>query len=206
MIETCFRLADLRPFKDEQKRIEDSEKASREEMGDRADAIFWELDETINRAENPSSHQQNFELDELSVPPNSSMCQVHDADNSFPRFRQKFKFFVEQYELRELHMHSMMRSKDSEVQVNLAKAEEQRKRADGELAKSRTLNAQVSTFSQTETELRSQLNIYVEKFKQVCRDRFFCATPKSCIYSLKHALIPGQGRICLVTSNQPDSV
>jgi len=29
------------------------------------------------------------------------------------------------------------------------------------------LHAQVSTFSQTEAELRSQLNIYVEKFKQV---------------------------------------
>jgi len=64
-------------------------------------------------------------------------------------------------------MHSLMRTKDSEVQVSLAKAEDQRKRADGELSKSRTLSAQVSTFSQTETELRSQLNIYVEKFKQV---------------------------------------
>jgi hypothetical protein len=29
------------------------------------------------------------------------------------------------------------------------------------------LTRQVSTFSQTETELRTQLNIYVEKFKQV---------------------------------------
>ena len=35
------------------------------------------------------------------------------------------------------------------------------------MARSRQLSAQVSTFSQTETELRSQLNIYVEKFKQV---------------------------------------
>lgn len=37
-----------------------------------------------------------------------------------------------------------------------------------EASKSRQLTSQVSTFSQTETELRSQLNIYVEKFKQVC--------------------------------------
>jgi len=37
-------------------------------MGDRADAIFWELDETINRTENPSLQQQNLDLDELSVP------------------------------------------------------------------------------------------------------------------------------------------
>ena len=59
-----------------------------------------------------------------------------------------------------------MRTKECEVQLSLARAEEQRKRAEDEAKKSRTLNAQVSTFSQTETELRSQLNIYVEKFKQ----------------------------------------
>ena len=50
--------------------------------------------------------------------------------------------------------------------MSLARADEQRKRAEEEMKKSRTLNSQVSTFSQTETELRSQLNIYVEKFKQ----------------------------------------
>ena len=60
-----------------------------------------------------------------------------------------------------------MRTKECEVQLSLARAEEQRKRAEDEMKKSRTLNSQVSTFSQTETELRSQLNIYVEKFKQV---------------------------------------
>lgn len=50
--------------------------------------------------------------------------------------------------------------------MSLARSEEHRKRAEDEMKKSRTLNSQVSTFSQTETELRSQLNIYVEKFKQ----------------------------------------
>ena len=60
-----------------------------------------------------------------------------------------------------------MRTKECEVQLSLVRAEEQRKRAEEELKKSRTLNSQVSTFSRTETELRSQLNIYVEKFKQV---------------------------------------
>ena len=60
-----------------------------------------------------------------------------------------------------------MRTKECEVQLSLARAEEHRKRAEDEMKKSRTLNSQVSTFSQTETELRSQLNIYVEKFKQV---------------------------------------
>ena len=60
-----------------------------------------------------------------------------------------------------------MRTKECEVQYSLARLEQQRKLAENETTRSRTLSAQVSTFSQTETELRSQLNIYVEKFKQV---------------------------------------
>ncbi len=59
-----------------------------------------------------------------------------------------------------------MRTKECEVQYNAARFEQQRKVAENETTRSRTLSAQVSTFSQTETELRSQLNIYVEKFKQ----------------------------------------
>ena len=83
------------------------------------------------------------------------------------RFRQKFKSFVEQYELRELHFHSLMRTKDCEIQLSQSRFDEQRKRAEVEANKARQLTGQVSTFTQTESELRSQLNIYVEKFKQV---------------------------------------
>lgn len=64
-----------------------------------------------------------------------------------------------------------MRTKECEVQYNLARYERERKAAENEQNRSRTLSTQVSTFSQTETELRSQLNIYVEKFKQVIERR-----------------------------------
>lgn len=83
------------------------------------------------------------------------------------RFKQKFKSLIEQYELRDLYFHSLTRTKDCEVQCQLARCEHQRRIAENEAARSRQLSSQVSTFSQTETELRSQLNIYVEKFKQV---------------------------------------
>jgi hypothetical protein len=49
----------------------------------------------------------------------------------------------------------------------MARLEQQRKQQEVESSKSHQLTRQVSTFSQTETELRTQLNIYVEKFKQV---------------------------------------
>ena len=95
------------------------------------------------------------------------LTSIVKADCGNSRFRQKFKSFLEQYDLREFHFAGLLRTKESELQLSQARAEEQRKRADVETTKSRTLSAQVSTFSQTETELRSQLNIYVEKFKQV---------------------------------------
>ena len=87
--------------------------------------------------------------------------------NIVPRFKQRFKSLIDQYELRELHFHSLLRSKVLEVQYNMARFDRERKSAETEVARSRALNAQVLTFSKTETELRNQLNIYVEKFKQV---------------------------------------
>lgn len=66
-----------------------------------------------------------------------------------------------------MHFHSLLRSKELEVQYHIAKFDKERKASDAESSRSRALNAQVLTFSKTETELRNQLNIYVEKFKQV---------------------------------------
>lgn len=85
----------------------------------------------------------------------------------FYRFGAKFKSFIDQYELREIQFQSVLRMKELEVQYQVARYEAQRKAQEQEANKSRQLTSQVSTFSQTETELRSQLNIYVEKFKQV---------------------------------------
>ena len=86
-------------------------------------------------------------------------------------FRHKFKSFVDQYELRELHFTSLLRSKELEIEYQKARLEQQRKAQEMESTKSHQLTRQVSTFSQTETELRSQLNIYVEKFKQVWQSK-----------------------------------
>ena len=84
-----------------------------------------------------------------------------------PRFRSRFKSLIDQYELRELHFHSLMRTKELEVQYNLAYADQEKKNAEAEAARARQLNEQVQTFSKTEAELRNQLNVYVDKFKQV---------------------------------------
>lgn len=88
--------------------------------------------------------------------------------NHFPcSFKARFKSLIDQYELRELHFHSLLRTKELEVQYNIARFERERKAAEQEINRAKQLNQQVLTFSKTETELRNQLNIYVEKFKQV---------------------------------------
>ena len=105
------------------------------------------------------SKQMNCKLPSVTV--------RNEYELIIPRFKAKFKSFVEQYEMRELHFYSLLRTKELEVQYNYARFEQQRKHAEAESSRAKALNSQVSTFSQTEAELRSQLNIYVDKFKQV---------------------------------------
>lgn len=90
------------------------------------------------------------------------------ADHGRCRFKNRFKSLIDQYELRELHFHSAMRTKEIEVQWNMARYEQQKKAVEAESNHARQLNSKVLTFTKTETELRNQLNVYVEKFKQVC--------------------------------------
>lgn len=79
----------------------------------------------------------------------------------------KIKTICDQFEMRDLHYKSILRHRDLEIQSLAIKYEENRRVAEHEAARVKALSAQVSTFSHTEAELRSQLNIYVEKFKQV---------------------------------------
>lgn len=122
------------------------------------------MDDYQEEKDNPRKQVIDMEVEEVYVGRRGSsrvrMLMV-------ARFAQRFKSFIDQYELRELHFHSQMRTKELEVQYNLARYEREKKNYETELARSRQLNAQVQTFSKTETELRQQLNVYVDKFKQV---------------------------------------
>jgi len=127
--------------------LQDSEKQNHENWDGKYEDILYTLQDWQHDKDQPKSQVVDINVEDL--------------------FKQRFKSLIDQYELRELHFHSLMRTKELEVQYNLARFERERKMAEQELARSKTLNAQVLTFSKTEAELRSQLNIYVEKFKQV---------------------------------------
>lgn len=78
---------------------------------------------------------------------------------------------VEQYELRELYFHSAMRAKETESQFHISRYEKEKRNAETEAHKARNLQNQVHTFHKTETDLRQQLNVYIDKFKQVSTRR-----------------------------------
>ncbi|KAK1756926.1 alpha-taxilin [Echria macrotheca] len=134
-------------LKNENKTLSDTQVRSQNSWDERYSALQRRMDDYQEEKDTPGKQVVDMEIDEL--------------------FRQRFKSLIEQYELRELHFHSQMRTKELEVQFNMARFEKEKKNYESELARSRQLNSQVQTFSKTEAELRQQLNVYVEKFKQV---------------------------------------
>ncbi|KAG0638486.1 myosin-like coiled-coil protein-domain-containing protein [Tuber brumale] len=137
----------IKETQDESKKLAQSEQQKREELSNKFENTIMEIKNRMEEENDGGSCKANAGVDEL--------------------FKAKFKSLVDQYEMRELHCYSLIRTKELEVQWNLARYEQQRKQAEQEAHRAKALHAQVSTFSQTEAELRSQLNIYVEKFKQV---------------------------------------
>ncbi|KAK4238488.1 alpha-taxilin [Achaetomium macrosporum] len=135
-------------LKNENKTLSDTQVRSQNSWDERYSGLLRRMDDYQEEKDNPRKQVVDMEVEEL--------------------FSQRFKSFIDQYELRELHFHSQMRTKELEVQFNLARYEREKKNYEAELARSRQLNAQVQTFSKTEADLRQQLNVYVDKFKQVC--------------------------------------
>ncbi|KAK4103851.1 hypothetical protein N658DRAFT_513904 [Parathielavia hyrcaniae] len=151
-------------LKNENKTLSDTQVRSQNTWDERYSGLLRKMDDYQEEKDNPRKQVVDMKVEELYVQP--PYCLAPGLTIS--RFRQRFKSFIDQYELRELHFHSQMRTKELEVQYNLARYEREKKNYETEATRSRQLNTQVQTFSKTEAELRQQLNVYVDKFKQVC--------------------------------------
>ncbi|KAK7536677.1 myosin-like coiled-coil protein-domain-containing protein [Phyllosticta citricarpa] len=134
-------------LKEENAQRQETESRHREELHSRLDRMVTDVDEVVNSKENSESKQVDVDLDKA--------------------FQEKFKSFMDLKECQEKQFRSLMRVRELEVIYHQVKLDRQRKAQELESSKSNQLTRQVTTFSQTEAELRSQLNIYVEKFKQV---------------------------------------
>ncbi|KAK5993950.1 Gamma-taxilin [Cladobotryum mycophilum] len=138
---------DNNKMKTENKELQNMQKRNNQAWDEKFATLLSKLEGYQEEKDTPKKQVVDMEMDEL--------------------FRVRFKSFIEQYELRELHFHSLMRTKELEVQYHLARHEREKKNAETEINKARHLQAQVQAFTKTETELRNQLNVYVDKFKQV---------------------------------------
>ncbi|KAK2048521.1 myosin-like coiled-coil protein [Colletotrichum somersetense] len=138
---------DNNKYKNENKTLQDNLKHNNSAYDEKHAALLAKLEGIQEEKDHPRKQVVDMSVDTL--------------------FRNRFKSFIEQYELRELHFHSLMRTKELEVQYNMARYEREKKLAEAEATRARNLQNQVQTFTKTETELRNQLNVYVDKFKQV---------------------------------------
>ncbi|KAK3185724.1 hypothetical protein K4F52_005589 [Lecanicillium sp. MT-2017a] len=138
---------DNNKMKNENKELQTVQKRNTVSWDEKYASLLSKLEGYQEEKDTPRKQVVDMEIDEL--------------------FRVRFKSFIEQYELRELHFHSLMRTKELEVQYHMSRFDREKKAAQAESTKARHLQAQVQAFTNTETELRSQLNVYVDKFKQV---------------------------------------
>ncbi|KAK4546182.1 hypothetical protein LTR36_002319 [Oleoguttula mirabilis] len=134
-------------LKEDLRDLKESSADRNDELHQKLENLVLDVEEVVSDRKAPERQMQELEQDKL--------------------FREKFTSFLHQYELRELHFQSLLRTKDLEVAYHIARHDQLKKAQESELSKSHQLTRQVSTFSQTENELRGQLNVYVEKFKQV---------------------------------------
>ncbi|CAK7202370.1 hypothetical protein SEUCBS139899_005093 [Sporothrix eucalyptigena] len=123
-----------------------------------------------NEVSNLNSWDQKYatllqKLDDLQEEKDHPKKQVIDVGLE-ELFRHRFKSLVDQYELRELHFHSLMRTKELEVQYNMARFERERKRAEGEVALSQRLNEQVKELSRSEATLQAEMKLILDKIEQ----------------------------------------
>ncbi|KAJ3187462.1 hypothetical protein HDU85_006750 [Gaertneriomyces sp. JEL0708] len=132
-------------IKEESKRLAVTEQQKREELSAKFESTIWEIK---NRMEE-EGHEKRRRVEDSQV------------------LKSKFKSFLEQYTLRERHYHSILKSRDLEIQLLEAKLQSCQSSIALVGAENAALKEQVSRARTVETELRGQLGIYVEKFRQV---------------------------------------
>ncbi|KAI8920151.1 myosin-like coiled-coil protein-domain-containing protein [Powellomyces hirtus] len=130
---------------EEHRRLSAFEQRKRDELSTKFESTIWEIKSKME--EDSDERRRRTEDNEM--------------------LKDKFKDFLEQYELREKHYNQMVKSREIEIQLLEAKLEQQRRVNGDENIKIAAMKGQVSSFVKTETDLRKQLSIYVEKFKQV---------------------------------------
>lgn len=92
--------------------------------------------------------------------------ESHKVAGDNTKLREKLANFAEQYEIREQHFLTQLKTKDLERQLLEAKLKQQTEIAAQEALKAQAYKEQITFLAKTENELRAQLSLYAEKFEQ----------------------------------------
>ncbi|RUS15291.1 myosin-like coiled-coil protein-domain-containing protein [Endogone sp. FLAS-F59071] len=178
---TVFTICSLSwPSQEESKKLALSEQQKREELSSKFETTIWEIkskmeEDTDEKRKRQEDSEQLVMADSFgrvsrSQHGSAGLLNLEFLSTTFTllsRLKEKFKSFLEQYELREKHFNCVVKSKDLELQLYDAKLEQQKQLTEQETMKAEALRQQIAAFAKTEAELRKQLNVYVDKFRQV---------------------------------------
>eukprot|EP01137_Pigoraptor_chileana_P008596 Opistho-2@55660 len=131
-------------IKDETKRLTDAEQTKRDELSAKFQKTIGEITERMDK-DTEARHQQAKEHEEL---------------------RGKFQSYMEQYDLREQYFEKVLKSKELEFKLSEAKLDQQARMTMQEQTTCKHLRDQNSILAKSESDLKSQLATYAERFEQ----------------------------------------
>ncbi|KAJ3092042.1 hypothetical protein HK100_007037 [Physocladia obscura] len=147
-----------------------SQKQEREELSSKFVSTISELaSETTHSTESdlklattkPKFKANSNESQKLS-PLSTTVTNLHDMN-----VKEKLMNLVDQWDMREKQFDSVVKANDIEMRLLESKLEMQKQLAGQECDRALHLRSQVASFLSTERDLRRQLQIYVDKFRQV---------------------------------------
>lgn len=119
----------------------------------------------------PTSSTSNFKIPSLPETAKSISFEVPDANKLLEGaqgdLKARFRLLIDLYNQREQHFCSVLRAKDLEIQMLQGHFYAHQNQIQKISQSNRELNGKINDLSSSESDLRSQLGVYVDKFKQV---------------------------------------
>jgi hypothetical protein len=110
----------------------------------------------------PSSLPEAMKSISFEVPDANKLLEGAQGD-----LKARFQLLIDLYNQREVHFLSVLKAKDAEIQLLQSHFFSHQSQLQKLNQTNRELNAKICDLSSSESDLRAQLSVYVDKFKQV---------------------------------------
>ncbi|KAI9229179.1 MAG: myosin-like coiled-coil protein-domain-containing protein [Piptocephalis tieghemiana] len=159
-------------------KLQIQEQEKEEQLAERFEETLAEIDERLRKHEQEKKEviRQAEEKASAATAASSSSSSSEAAalrarikviEEEKIMLMEQLQGFQQQYAVREKLFMAQCRSREVDVDLTKARLAREREKADLHVVTSNMLRSKIASLQQTEAELRSQLTLYVEKFKQV---------------------------------------